>query len=103
MTTLLWYVFGAAFFAFQMLNYILVIYLHSEHEDLYKELGEPSFIHFLSNRPRYFSHPYFLFIVGRQYRIKLVSSPGLYKLAQAIFATLIIGILSGLMLAIHYS
>jgi len=38
MTVFLWYVFGVAFFAFHLLNYMLVVSIYGEHTDLYKEL-----------------------------------------------------------------
>jgi hypothetical protein len=49
MTILLWYTFWIAIFTFNLLIYILVIYIHDEHTELYKELGEPSAFHFLVN------------------------------------------------------
>jgi hypothetical protein len=103
MTIFLWYVFGVACFTFHLLNYILVVYLHGEHEALYKELHEPSAFHFLVNRPKYFSHPYSVFILKRQYRTKLMSFPGLFRLAQWIFGSLILAVLSAIALAVHYA
>jgi len=51
MTVFLWYVFGVAIFAFHLLNYMLVVSIHGEHTDLYKELGEPSASIFWSIAP----------------------------------------------------
>ena len=103
MTIFLWYVFGVTCFTFHMLNYILVVSIHGDHPTLYKELGEPSAFHFLLNRYKYFTHPYSLFIFNRQYRSKLSSSRGLYRLAQGIFGSLIVAILSAVALAVQYA
>jgi hypothetical protein len=103
MTTFLWYVFGGAFFAFHLLNYMLVVSIYGAHTDLYKELGEPSAFHFLVNRPSYFSHPYSVFIFKRQYQTKLKPFHGLHALAQWIFVSLALAVIAALALAVHYA
>jgi len=103
MTVFLWYVFGGAFFAFHLLNYMLVVSIYGEHTDLYKELGEPSAFHFLVNRPSYFSHPYSVFILKRQYQTKLKPFHGLHALAQWIFVSLALAVIAALALAVHYA
>jgi hypothetical protein len=103
MTIFLWYVLGAAVFAFHLLNYMLVVSIYGEHPDLYKELGEPSAFHFLVNRPSYFSHPYSVFILKRQYQAKLKSFHGLRALAQWIFASLVTAVIAALALAVRYA
>ena len=103
MTVFLWYVFGVAFFAFHLLNYMMVVSIHGEHTDLYKELGEPSAFHFLVNRSSYFRHPYSVFILKRQYKTKLKSFHSLHTLAQWILVSLTLAILAGLILAMRYA
>jgi len=102
MTIFLWYLFGVAFFLFNLLNYILVVYIHGEHPVLYKELGEPSAFHFAVNRTNYFSHPYTLFILKRQYQ-KLKPFHGLYALAQWIFVSLTLAVIAALTLSVRYA
>ncbi len=83
MTFFLWMLVGTAVFLFNLLNYILVIYLHGEHQALYEELGSPSAFHFLLRSTRLFSlHPYTKFILFREYRSKLKESRGLYGICQ---------------------
>ncbi len=95
MTFLLWIVVGATAFLFNLLNYILVVHLHDEHQALYKELGEPSAFHFLLRSSKLFSlHPYTRFIVFREYRSKLNEFRGLFGLCQWMFGCIIICLLA---------
>jgi hypothetical protein len=95
MTFFLWMLAGAAVFIFNLLNYILVIYLHGEHPALYDELGQPSAFHFLLRSSRLFSlHPYTRFVLFREYRSRLKESRGLYALCQWMIGSAIVLLLA---------
>jgi hypothetical protein len=103
MTILLWYTFWIAIFTFNLLIYILVIYIHDEHTELYKELGEPSAFHFLVNSASSSQKVFTVFIFKCQYRSKLKAFHGLFKLSQWILSMLITAIASALLLVVSYA
>lgn len=104
MTVFLWYVLGASFVVFILLNYILVVYLADEHPELYKKLGEPSAFHFLLRSKSLFGvEPYSKFIYERQYRTELKAFHGLYILSEWIFGLLITMAISASALIVHYA
>ncbi len=98
MTIFLWFVLGSAAFLFNLLSYILVIYLHDEHPALYKELREPSAFHFLLRPSSLSLHPYTKFILFRGYRAELRQFPGLYGLCQWMVGCIAASLLAALAL-----
>ncbi len=87
MATLLWYVAGAGFLLFHLLNYLLVKAMQRNHPDLYRALGEPSAWHFLLYRGDFVTHPYTALILRREYRDKFRAFRELRQIAQAAFAS----------------
>lgn len=95
MRTLLWYVFGASFFLFHLVNYLLVAAMRRNHPDLHRELGEPSAFHFLLYRSDFITHPYTALILRREYRVKLGSFRELRQMAQLEFACGVVWLAAG--------
>lgn len=98
MNSLLWYVLGASFFLFHLLNYALVVSMRRNHPDLYRALGEPSAFHFLAYRADFIAHPYTTLILRREYRARLKPFRELRQMAQAAFAVGVVCLAAGLTL-----
>lgn len=86
MKILLWYVVGATFVLFHLLNYLLVASLRRNHPELYRALGAPTALHFLLYRGDFIAHPYTALILRRAYREKLQPFRELRQMAQLAFA-----------------
>jgi hypothetical protein len=95
MNTLMWYVFGASFFLFHLLNYLLVDAMRRHHPGLYQELGAPTAFHFLVYRRDFITHPYTALILRREYREKLKQFRELRQMAQATVACAIVCVTAG--------
>ena len=102
MVIFLWSIFCLSFFSFHLLVYILVITIHHEHPNLYKKLGEPSFLQYLQKSSSLRFHPLTIFLFSRHYRISFQDDKWALRLSQLTFTTLILQIFSIIALVLFY-
>lgn len=90
MNTLMWYAFGASFLLFHLLNYLLVGSMRRNHPGLYRNMGAPSSLHFLTWQKDFLHHPYTALILRHEYVEKLKPFRELRQIARVIFACAIV-------------